>query len=394
MTETRVRFLDLQAQYAGLRREIRTAVDAVFESQAFVLGPAVATFEAALGRYLDTAHVIGVASGTDALYLALRAADIGPGDAVLTTPYSFVASATQIARTGARPYFGDIDPESFNLDPASVRRWLAEACRWDGAVVRAPGGEIVRAILPVHLFGRPCAIGELGALAAEYGLVIIEDAAQAIGARIDGSGRCAGTVGRFGCFSFYPTKNLGGAGDGGCVVTSAESDAAAVRSLARHGVGGGPYRHVALGLASRLDALQAVVLGVKLGRIEAWNAARRHHAERYEYLLTAALGAARVVAVPALVAGHVFHQYVVRVRERDRVQAVLTAAGIETHVYYPIPLHLQPCFAGLGHRAGDLPEAERASAETLALPIYPELSDAAATRVVEALARALDERGA
>jgi dTDP-4-amino-4,6-dideoxygalactose transaminase len=178
------------------------------------------------------------------------------------------------------------------------------------------------------------------------------------------------------------------------VVTSAESDAAAVRSLARHGVGGGPYRHVALGLASRLDALQAVVLGVKLGRIDAWNAARRHHAERYEYLLTAALGSARVVAVPALVPGHVFHQYVVRVRERDRVQAALTAAGIETHVYYPIPLHLQPCFAGLGHRAGDLPEAERASAETLALPIYPELSDEAATRVVEALARAVGERGA
>jgi len=393
VTEVRVRFLDLQAQYAGLRDEIRAAVDAVFESQAFVLGPAVARFEAALGRYLEVAHVIGVASGTDALYLALRATGIGPGDAVLTTPYSFAASATQIARTGARPYFGDIEPDSFNLDPAGVRRWLGEDCRREGTVLRAPGGEIVRAILPVHLFGRPCALDELGALAADYGLVVIEDAAQAIGARVAGGGY-AGTLGRFGCFSFYPTKNLGGAGDGGCVVTSAEGDAASVRSLARHGVDGGPYRHVTLGLASRLDAVQAAVLGVKLTRIDAWNAARRRHAERYEHLMTTTLGSARVVAAPPIVPGHVFHQYVVRVRERDRVRAALAATGIETQVYYPIPLHLQPCFAALGHRAGDRPEAERASADSLALPIYPELGDAAAKLVVEALARAVGERGA
>jgi dTDP-4-amino-4,6-dideoxygalactose transaminase len=394
VTDTRVRFLDLQAQYAELRQEIRAAVDTVFESQAFVLGPVVAAFEAALGCYLDTAHVIGVASGTDALYLALRAAGIGPGDAVLTTPYSFVASATQIARTGARPYFGDIEPDSFNLDLAGVRRWLGEECRREGGVLRAPEGEILRAILPVHLFGRPCAMGELGVLAADHGLDVIEDAAQAIGARVPGTSRHAGTLGRFGCFSFYPTKNLGGAGDGGCVVTSAAADAAAVRSLARHGADGGPYRHVALGLASRLDAVQAAVLGVKLERIDAWNAARRHHAERYEHLLTAALGSAQVVAAPAIVPGHVFHQYVVRVRERDRVRAALAAAGVETQIYYPIPLHLQPCFAALGHRPGDRPEAERASADSLALPIYPELGDAAARIVVEALARAVNERSA
>lgn len=392
MTETRVRFLDLQAQYTSLRADLERAVGAVFDSQAFVLGPAVAAFEAALGRHLDVAHVIGVASGTDALYLALRACGIGPGDAVLTTPYSFAASATQIARTGARPYFGDIERASFNLDPAGVRRWLGEECRRVDGVLRAPGGEVVRAILPVHLFGRPCAIGELAALAAEHDLVVIEDAAQAIGARVDGTGRFAGTVGRFGCFSFYPTKNLGGAGDGGCVVTSDAAAADAVRSLARHGAEGGPYRHVALGIASRLDALQAAVLGVKLRHVDAWNAARRAHAERYECLLAAAFGSAEVVAAPARVPGHVFHQYVIRVPDRDRVRAALAAAGIETQVYYPIPLHLQPCFAALGHRAGDRPEAERAAAESLALPIYPELGDAAARLVVEALAAAVERR--
>ena len=390
MTETRVRFLDLQAQYAELRSEIDAAVAGVFASQAFVLGPVVAAFEAGLARYLDVRHVVGVASGTDALYLALRAIGIGAGDAVLTTPYSFAASATQIARTGARPYFADIERDSFNLDPELARRWLAEECRRDGSVLRAPGGEIVRAILPVHLVGRPCALEALGALATEYGLAIVEDAAQAIGARVGGTGAYAGTVGRLGCFSFYPTKNLGGAGDGGCVVTNDDRDAETVRSLARHGAAGGPYRHVALGLASRLDAVQAAVLGVKLGRIDAWNAARRRHAERYDHLLTAALGSARVVSAPALVPGHVFHQYVVRIPDRDRVRAALAAAGVETQVYYPIPLHLQPCFAGLGHTAGTRPEAERASAESLALPIYPELDDSAARLVVETLARAID----
>ena len=389
MTETRVRFLDLQAQFAGIRDDVERAVDEVFASQAFVLGPAVGAFETALARYLGAAHVVGVASGTDALYLALRAAGIGRGDAVVTTAYSFAASATQIARTGARPYFVDVEADSFNLDPLQVRRWLA-ACRRDGDGWRAPGGERVRALLPVHLFGRPCALSALAALAAEHGLVVIEDAAQAIGARLDGRGPYAGTVGRFGCFSFYPTKNLGGAGDGGCVLASADADAALVRALARHGAEGGPYRHVTLGIASRLDALQAAVLTVKLARLDAWNAARRRHAERYRHLLARALGSADAVGAPVLAPGHVFHQFVVRVPERDRVRAALAAAGIETQVYYPIPLHLQPCFAELGHREGDCPEAERASRETLALPIYPELDDRAADRVVDALARAVD----
>ena len=393
MPRVHVRFLDLPAQYAALRDEIRAAIDEVFATQAFVLGPAVERFEAALAGYLGVPAVVGVASGTDALYLALRAAGIGPGDAVLTSPYSFVASATAIARAGARPYFADIEPASFNLDPAAVRAWIERACRPDGALVRAPGGEVVRALLPVHLFGRPCALAPLAALADEHGLVIVEDAAQAIGARIDGTGPCAGTVGRFGCLSFYPTKNLGGAGDGGAVVCARAGDAESVRSLARHGAAGGPYRHVVLGLASRLDALQAAVLAVKLRYVDTWNAARRGHAEQYEHLFRAALGTGGPVRTPAIVAGHVFHQYVIRVPERDRVRAALAEAGIETQVYYPIPLHLQPCFATLGYAPGDFPEAERASREALAVPLYPELPDAAAAAVVTAVRDALESAG-
>jgi dTDP-4-amino-4,6-dideoxygalactose transaminase len=381
-----VRFLDLPAQYERLQGELRPALDAVLASQAFVLGPAVGGFETALARYLGAYAVVGVASGTDALYLALAACGIGPGDAVLTTPFSFVASASAIARTGARPYFADIEAGSYNLDPRRVEAWLA-TCRRDGARLRAPGGEVVRAILPVHLFGRPCAVAEIGALAAGAGLVVVEDAAQAIGARVGGDGAHVATLGRFGCLSFYPTKNLGGAGDGGAVVCGDAADADAVRSLARHGVAAEPYRHVALGLASRLDALQAAVLAVKLRHLDDWNATRRRHAERYERLL-GGTGAATLV-LPERAPGHVFHQYVVRLPARDRVRAALAAEGIETQVYYPIPLHLQPCFAALGYAPGAFPEAERASRESLALPLYPELGDDAAAVVAAALVRAL-----
>ena len=389
MSDVRVRFLDLLTQHAALRDEIRAAVDEVFVTQEFVLGPVVERFEGALARYLGAPAVVGVASGTDALYVALRAAGIGPGDAVLTTPYSFVASATSIARTGARPYFADVESDSLNLDARAARGWLETACRRDGAVWRAPGGEVVRGILAVHLFGRPCAIASLADLARAHELVLIEDTAQAVGARVDGEGAYAGTIGRFGCISFYPTKNLGGAGDGGGVVCRDLADAAAVRSIARHGAEGSPYRHVTLGLASRLDALQAAVLRVKLDHLDAWNAARRRCAARYERLLESTPGVKGRVALPAIVPGHIFHQYVVRVAERDRVRAGLAERGVQTQVYYPIPLHLQPCFASLGYRVGDFPEAERASRDSLALPIYPELSDDAAQMVVEALAEAV-----
>jgi dTDP-4-amino-4,6-dideoxygalactose transaminase len=384
-----VRFIDLDAQDATVGSEVREAVAGVLRSKAFILGPTVDAFERALAAYLDVPHVVGVGSGTDALYLALAVAGIGAGDAVLTSPYSFVASASSIVRAGARPYFADIDAASFNLDPRAAARWLGEVCRRDGPVLRAPGGEAVRAILPVHLFGRPCAIDELRALADEYGLVVIEDAAQAIGARAGRAGRFAGTCGRFGCFSFYPTKNLGAAGDGGGVVCTDAADARALRSCARHGVDGDTYRHHVIGLASRLDAVQAAVLAVKLAHLEGWNAARRAHAERYEALLTGELGVGDRVAVPARVPGHVFHHYVVRVAERDRVRAALTAAGIESQVYYPIPLHVQPCFAALGYRDDDFPEAARASRESLALPMRPELSADDVRAVATALARAV-----
>ena len=393
MSELRVPFLDLRAQHAAIAGEIGRAVDEVFRAQAFVLGPAVERFEDAFARHLGAAAVIGVGSGTDALYLALRAAGIGAGDAVVTTPFSFVSTATAIARTGARPYFVDIEPESFDLDPIALARWLGSDCRRERDTVRAPGGERVRAVMPVHLFGRPCAMRAIGATAAEHGLVVVEDAAQSVGARLDGDGAFTGTLGRFGCFSFYPTKNLGGAGDGGAVVCNDPDDARMVRSIARHGTDGAVYRHVRLGLASRLDALQAVVLTVKLAHLEAWNAARRSAAERYARLFARAQTAAELpITTPAIVPGHVFHQYVVRVPQRDAVRADLAAAGIETQVYYPIPLHLQPCFADLDHRAGELPEAERACREVLALPLYPELGDSAAEAVVAAVVDAVSRR--
>ena len=392
MPDVRIRFLDLRAQYATLADEVRAAVDEVFATQAFVLGAAVGRFEEALAAYLGAAAAVGVASGTDALYLALRAAGVGAGDAVLTTPFSFVATATAIARTGARPYFADIEPASFNLDPAAVDRWLA-ACRREGELLRAPGGERVRVILPTHLFGRICDMDALTALARAHALEVVEDAAQAISARA-ADGRAAAALGRFGCLSFYPTKHLGGAGDGGAVVCTRAGDAALVRRIARHGADGGPYRHVLLGLASRLDALQAAVLAVKLPRLDAWNAARRRHAARYEECIAATFGRAGAVRPPGLVDAHVYHQYVVRLpdRDRDRVRAALAAEGIETQVYYPIPLHLQPCFADLGYAPGDLPEAERASREALALPLYPELPEDAPAVVVAAIARALERR--
>lgn len=389
MSEARVPFLDLRAQHATIGDEISRAIDHVFRSQAFVLGPAVQTFEDALARYLGAAAVVGVASGTDALYLALRVAGVGAGDAVVTSPFTFVSTATAIARAGARPYFVDIDPASFNLDPAALAAWLRDACRRDDGTLRAPSGERLRAVIPVHLFGRPCAMNDLGAIAAEHDLIVIEDAAQSAGARLEGRGDFTGTLGRFGCFSFYPTKNLGGAGDGGAVACGDLADAAMVRSIARHGTDGATYRHVRLGLASRLDALQAVVLAVKLGHLDAWNAARRAAAERYDRLFARAGAAARIVT-PTIVAGHVFHQYVVRVGARDAVRARLAEAGVESQVYYPIPLHLQPCFASLGYRIGDFPEAERACDEVLALPLYPELGDDAAATVVAALIDSLE----
>jgi len=372
----RVPFLDLVAQDREVGADVRAALAEVLASQAFVLGPHVERFEAAMAAHAGVPHAIGVSSGTDALLLALGALGVGPGVAVLTTPFSFWATASTIVRLGARPLFADIDPVTFNLDPRAVEAALGT------------NGERVVGILPVHLFGRLASMEALATLARRHGLWIVEDAAQAVGARA--GVRCAGAFGRAGCLSFYPSKNLGGLGDGGMVLTGDEALAARVRQERHQGHSATPYVHASLGLCSRLDAVQAAALGAKLPHLDGWNARRRAIAERYRTLfveagLGARPGAPLVLPEPAGEA-HVFHQYVVRARDREALQAHLAAAGIGAQVYYRMPLHLQPPLAALGLRRGAFPEAERAAAEVLALPIYPELDAGAVEAVVEAVA--------
>ncbi len=378
----RVPFLDLRAQDAAIGGAVREALAEVVASQQFVLGPHVARFEAAMAAYCGVAHAIGVASGTDALALALAALGVGTGHAVVTTPFSFFATASTIVRVGARPLFADIDPVTLNIDPAAA------------AAVADRAGATVVGIMPVHLFGRLAPMAALRELAERRGLWMLEDAAQAVGAR-DG-GVAAGAFGAAGCLSFYPTKNLGGLGDGGMVLTSDEAVASRVRQD-RHQGQRAPYVHASIGLASRLDALQAAALGVKLRYLDAWNARRREVAGWYgTWLREAGLAgrddaALRLPEEPGTT--HVFHQYVVRARDRDALRAFLSTAGVDTQVYYSLPLHLQPALAHLGHHEGEFPHAEGASREVLALPIYPELSREAAETVVEAIARFYRARG-
>jgi dTDP-4-amino-4,6-dideoxygalactose transaminase len=366
-----VPFLDLGAQDAVVGDEVRAAIAEVLATRQFVLGPHVERFERAMAEYCGVTHAIGVASGTDALVLALGAAGAGPGTAVLTSPFSFFASASSILRTGARVVFADVDPHTLNLDPAAA----------DAAIAGAGG--TLRGLLPVHLFGRIAPMAELAALARRAGLFVVEDAAQAVGARQGGT--CAGGFGVAGCLSFYPTKNLGALGDGGMVLTSDDALAAHVRQE-RHQGQTAPYEHASLGLCSRLDALQAAALHAKLRHLDGWNAARRRIAGWYDD----AFRSRRLAAVtPPTAAGdaHVFHQYVVRVPDRDRLRAALANGGIGTQVYYARPLHQQPALASLGYKSGAFPQAERASREVLALPIYPELTREQTDTVVEAIAR-------
>jgi dTDP-4-amino-4,6-dideoxygalactose transaminase len=366
-----VPFLDLGAQDAVVGAEVRAAIAEVLASRQFVLGPHVERFERAMAEYCGVAHAIGVASGTDALVLALAAAGAGPGSAVVTSPFSFFASASAILRTGARVVFADIDPSTMNLDPAAV----------DDAIARAGG--TVRGLVPVHLFGRLAPMADLTACARRHGLWIVEDAAQAVGARA-GTTR-AGAVGIAGCLSFYPTKNLGALGDGGMVLTSDGGVAARIRQE-RHQGQTAPYEHASLGLCSRLDALQAAALHAKLRHLDAWNAARRRIASWYDEAFRARRLAAVVPPAPAGDA-HVYHQYVVRVPDRDRLRTALTKEGIGTQIYYQRPLHLQPALAPLGYEPGAFPESERAAHEVLALPIFPELRHDQVDTVVEAIAR-------
>ncbi|TMA38586.1 MAG: DegT/DnrJ/EryC1/StrS family aminotransferase [Deltaproteobacteria bacterium] len=369
-------FLDLAAQDRDVGEEVRAAIAEVLATQAFVLGPHVERFEAAMAAYCGVPHAIGVGSGTDALLLVLGALGVGPGVAVLTTPFSFWATASTIVRLGATPLFADVDPVTFNLDPAAAEAVLATT------------RERVVGLLPVHLFGRLAPMRPLGALAERRALWLVEDAAQAIGARADGVK--AGAFGRAACLSFYPTKNLGALGDGGMVLTGDAALAARVRQERHQGHSATPYVHASLGLCSRLDAVQAAALGAKLPHLDAWNGRRRAVAERYARLFaeTGLAGRADAPLVLPEPAGeaHVFHQYVVRARDRDALQAHLAAGGIGAQVYYRMPLHLQPPLATLGFRRGDFPEAERAAAEVLALPIYPQLDGRAVEAVVEAVA--------
>lgn len=374
-----VPLIDLVEQHATIRDEVHETVDRVLSSQKFVLGEEVAALEQEVANYCDARHAIGCASGTDALVLALMALDIGPGDEVITSPFTFFATASSIHRVGATPVFADIEPESFNLDPAAVEAAITPR---------------TRAIMPVHLFGRCAEMEPLWRLAVRHGLAIVEDAAQAIGATY--RGRHAGVLGTIACFSFFPTKNLGGAGDGGMLTTDDLDLASRLKRLRVHG-DVGRYEHIEVGLNSRLDALQAAILRVKLRHLEDWTNARRRNAERYGELF-AGQPACSELELPTehRDCRHVFNQYCVRVdsQRRDQVLAELQARQVGCAVYYPKPLHLQRCFAYLAHRAGAFPESERASSEVMALPIYAELGEQRQDRVVAALAEALEQTSA
>jgi dTDP-4-amino-4,6-dideoxygalactose transaminase len=351
----------------------------------------VQSFETAFARYLGTPHAISCASGSDALLLALMALGIGPGDAVVTTPYSFFATASSIVRLGARPIFVDIDPVSYNMDLDQLESYLA-SCKLvktkKGKALRDPQLRVnIRAILPVHLYGRCCDMNRLMKIAGQYQLKVVEDAAQAVGS--DFEGRMAGTTGHVGCFSFYPSKNLGAYGDGGCVITADPELADLLRMLREHGARPRYYHHH-LGINSRLDGIQAAVLSVKLNHLDKWNDARRAHALTYRELVEGTGLADNAIGLPETHLGnqHNFHQFIIRVEQRDHFMQALKAHQVGYALYYPLPLHRQPCFAGLGVAAQSCPEANLAADQTLALPMYPELTVAQQRWVVQVLAEA------
>ena len=352
-----VPLLDLRAQYRAIRAEIMAALESVCDEQAFILGARVADLEKDMQHYVGTAHAVGVASGTDAILLSLMACGVRAGDEVVTVPYTFFATAGSISRLGAKPVFVDIKPDSYNMDPALIEKAITPR---------------TKAIMPVHLFGQCAEMEPILQSTAQRKIPVIEDAAQAIGAA-RGS-RNAGAIGQLGCFSFFPSKNLGGFGDGGMITTNDPDLADRVRMLRVHG-SREKYVHEMIGLNSRLDALQAAVLRVKLTHLEEWTKGRQRNAVRYESLFKDADLLDRVT-LPIITAGnrHVFNQFVIRVPQRDQLRAFLKSKGVGTEVYYPIPLHLQPCYRDLGYRAGAFPHAERAAQETLALPIYAELT--------------------
>ncbi|MBE7516225.1 MAG: DegT/DnrJ/EryC1/StrS family aminotransferase [Chloracidobacterium sp.] len=352
-----VPLLDIKEQNESLRSEIEAALARVLDTNAFILGSEVAELENETARYCGVTHAIGCASGSDAILLALMALGIGPGDEVITTPYSFFATVSSITRLGATPVFADIEPEYFNIDPARIEAKITSR---------------TKAIEPVHLYGQCADMDAINAIAAKHGIRVIEDAAQALGAK--DRERQAGSMGAIGCFSYYPSKNLGGMGDGGMLTTNDDTLAAKLRALRVHG-SEERYYHKYVGLNSRLDGFQGAVLRVKLPHLDPWTEKRRANAEAYRHWFTnRGLGEYLTAPIERPGAFHIYNQFVIRVpKKRDELRAFLTENGIGTDIYYPLPLHLQECFAYLGYTKGDLPIAEEAACETLALPIYPEL---------------------
>ncbi len=383
----RVPLLDLVGQYDEYREEVLPALQRVFASQKFILGEEVDRFEKEIGEYLHAKHAVACASGSDALLLAFMALEIKPGDAILTTPFTFFATGGAAARIGVRPVFVDIDEKTFNLSPAALESYLREktATGPGGARVDQASGAVLRAILPVHLYGLSCDMTAIGKIAASFGLPVIEDAAQAIGARWND--RPVGTIGEIGCYSFFPTKNLGAWGDGGLVTAQTDRLGDLLRILRVHG-SAKRYVHEQVGINSRLDAIQAVVLRIKLKRLDAWTRRRQENARRYHEAIRSRAELREVVLPPLDDRGNacIFHQYVVRVPRRDDLRAHLTAQEIGTEVYYPIPLHRQKCFASLGCGEGSFPASERAAREVLALPCYPELTPEQIVAVADAMA--------
>lgn len=389
----RVPLLDLSQQYAALAEPIEAAIREVLATQSFILGPKVEAFEKAVAKYCGSPHAIGVSSGTDALLAAFMTMNLGPGDAVITSDYSFFATGGCIARVGARPVYIDIDPATYNLSPAALELFLNSCRQQSDRTWRTPNGDTLRAIVPVHLYGLCCEMDAILEIAARFQLEVIEDAAQALGAEYPARGAKAraGTIAGVGTFSFYPSKNLGAAGDAGMVVCRDEAFAKRLRHCRQHGMEPRYYHHF-IGGNFRLDEIQAAILAVKLPHLDDWSAARRRVADKYrdEFLR---VGLREKVTLPVepyrdsgLTNHHIYHQFVIRTPHRDALREHLAKKEIGTAIYYPLALHAQECFAYLGYKTGDFPESERAARETLALPIYPELSSEAQRYVVESIA--------
>jgi dTDP-4-amino-4,6-dideoxygalactose transaminase len=378
---TIVPLLDLKAQYAQIRAEVMPVIEEVCASQRFILGDHVLALEAEVAAYCASVAGIGVSSGTDALLLALMALGVGVGDEIITSPFTFFATAGTIARLGARPVFCDIDPVAFNLSPQAVTEFIDRHCSVQGGqlINRATGGRI-KGLMPVHLYGQSADMDPLMAVAMQHDLKVIEDAAQAIGTEYKGVR--VGSIGDIGCFSFFPSKNLGAFGDAGLCTTNDAQLAESMRVLRVHG-GKPKYFHAVIGGNFRIDELQAAVLRVKLKYLDSWTEARQRNAAYYDAAFAAADCAKSLITPRTAVPGrHIFNQYIVRVKNRDALKDHLTSRSIGTEIYYPVPLHLQKCFAYLKHAPGDFPESERAAAETLALPVYPELTRAQLDHVI------------